>query len=117
MVFKLWRLLPISFSDPGDSLSKPNLLSQLGEGAIIFNLLPNIVQHVHFPFFHCFKDQIFGLHSYGQWHFLGELGIFPGYQGHSSHMRRSPSHAGCIQHTQLLWSCVPVPDSGSHINC
>ena len=56
MIFKLWRLLPSHLSDLSDSLLKPNLLFQLGGGAIIFNSLPNIVQHVHFPFFHSFKD-------------------------------------------------------------
>ena len=49
MVFELWRLLSGCLSDLGDSLSKPNLLSQLEEGAIVFNSLPNVVQHVHFP--------------------------------------------------------------------
>ena len=58
MVFKLWRLLPSSLSDLGDSLSKPNLFPQLGERAIVLGLFPNIVQHVHFPFFHCFEDRV-----------------------------------------------------------
>ena len=83
MVFELWTLLPSHLSNLGDSLSKPNLLSQLGEGAIVLNSLPDIVQHVHFPFFHRFKDQIFGLCTFSQQHFLGGLGIFLSYQGHS----------------------------------
>ena len=83
MVLKNWRLLPSCLSNLCDSLSKPNLLSQLGEGATLLNSLPNIGQHVHFPFLHRFKDQIFGLCTYSQWHYLGELGILLGYQGHS----------------------------------
>ena len=67
MIFKLWGLLPSHLSDLSDSLLKPNLLSQLGDGVIIFNSVLNVVQHVHFFLFHSFKDQIFSLHSYGQW--------------------------------------------------
>ena len=82
MVFELWRLLSGHLSNPGDSLLKPNLLPQVGERAIVLDSLPNIVQHVHFLFLHCFKDQVFGLCTYSQQHLSGELGILLGYQGH-----------------------------------
>ena len=56
MVFELWGLLPGHLSNPSDSLLKPNLLFQLGMGAIVLDSLPNVVQQVHFPFLHRFKD-------------------------------------------------------------
>ena len=67
MIFKLWGLFPSCLSNPSNSLSKPNLLPQLGEGAIILNSLPNIIQHVHFSLLHSLEDRVFGLHPYGQW--------------------------------------------------
>ena len=58
MVYKLWKLLPSCLSNPGDSLSKPNLLPQLRERAVVLDSLPNVVQHVHFLFLHHFEDQV-----------------------------------------------------------
>ena len=50
VIFKFWGLLSGCLSNLSYSLSKPNLLPQLGEGVIIFNSLQNIVQHVHLSF-------------------------------------------------------------------
>ena len=112
MIFELWKLFSSCLSNLSDSLSKPNFFSQFGKRAIVFNLLPDVIQHVYLSLFHGFEDGV--LQSTYLWSVVppSKTGCHPWLLGQpsQSHWMRSPSCIGCTQHTLSLGNCIPMPD-------